>query len=287
MAEIGRPRQANPFSKISMAPAEYKKKKLQQENVGEQLNRLAGSEQDEKQFVDRKSHNKLGKDGFLKLLSHQLSNQDPLKPMDQKQFAADLAQFSQLEQLTNMNKKMDAMNNNAPQETKFYGASFLGKEIMTKGATVHYNGQDTQTDIPFFLEKAAKNVLVNIYDSKRQLVARIEGEDLGRGQQRLNWNGKQLDGVRATKDDYSIEVRAFDNEMNPFKAETKSTGVVAGVNFVNGETVLTLSNGKEVYLRDVDSFKLPSAKQNSATQQNVHGLKKNAAAQYNNINEQM
>lgn len=288
MAEIGRPQQANPFAKISMAPAAYKNKKKQQsETVGEQLNRLSGSQHDEQKFVDRKTHNKLGKDGFLKLLSHQLTNQDPMKPMDQKQFAADLAQFSQLEQLTNMNKKMDSMQDNVPQETKFYGASFLGKEIMTQGATVHYNGQDTQNDIPFFLEKAAKNVLVNIYDSKRQLVGRIEGEDLGRGQQRLNWNGKQLDGTRAAKDDYTIEVRAFDNEMNPFKAETKSTGVVAGVNFVNGETVLTLSNGKEVFLRDVDSFKLPKDKQNNGMQQKMHGLKKNAAAQYNNINEQM
>ncbi|OIQ16841.1 MAG: hypothetical protein BM556_14380 [Bacteriovorax sp. MedPE-SWde] len=285
MAGIGRPQQANPFSKISMAPASAKKKG-QDLTVGEQLNKIAGSEE-EKQFVDRKEHNKLGKDGFLKLLSHQLSNQDPMKPMDQKQFAADLAQFSQLEQLTNMNKKMDGLSTNAPQETKFYGASFLGKEIMTNGSTISYDGQEVKTDIPFFLDKAAKNVVVNITDSKKQLIAQIEAEDLGRGQQKINWNGKQLDGIRAVKDNYTIEVRAFDKDMNSFKAETKSKGVVSGVNFVNGETVLTLSNGKEIYLRDVDSFALPKNKQNDAMKQNVQGLKKKAASQYNNINEQM
>lgn len=287
MPEIGRPAQANPFANIQRGPKNSARVNQQGESVGEQLNRLSGSNFDEKKFVDRKTHNKLGKDGFLKLLSHQLSNQDPLKPMDQKQFAADLAQFSQLEQLTNMNKKFDAMGENATQETKFYGASFLGKEILTQGASVHYNGQDTQTEIPFFLDKPAKNVMVNIYDSKKQLIARLDAEDLGKGQHQLTWNGKQLDGIRAVKDDYSIEVRAFDQDLNPFKAETKATGIVKGVNFKNGETVLTLENGKEIFLRDVDSFKLPATKQNGATKQNMHALKKQAASQYNNINEGM
>jgi flagellar basal-body rod modification protein FlgD len=293
MPGIGRPEQANAFGRISMAPKNAKKNKASKEEVGETLNRLAGAENTSAgvKYADRKTHNKLGKDGFLKLLSHQLQNQDPMKPADQKQFAADLAQFSQLEQLSNLNTKFDKMDANAPQESKFYGASFLGKEIMTKGATISYDGETTQTDIPFYLEKPAKNVVVNIFDSRRQLVGQLEAEELGRGQQNLVWNGKQLDGQRATKDEYTVQVRAFDREMNPFKGETKATGVVTGVNFENGETVLTLSNGKQVFLRDVDSFKLPSQekanKQNNVTQQNMHGLKKAAAQSYNDINESM
>ncbi|EQC45516.1 flagellar hook assembly protein FlgD [Bacteriovorax sp. Seq25_V] len=259
MPGIGRPQQqTNPFARISKAPAQAPgAKKVNTNGVGEALNEIAGVEE-EKKFVDKETHNKMGKDGFLKLLAHQLQNQDPLKPMDQKQFSADLAQFSQLEQLTNMNAKFDKFGANAPQETKFYGASFLGKEIVTRGSSIHYNGQDRNVDIPFFLDQAATNVTVNIYDSKKQLIGKVGAESLSRGQNTLRWNGKQLDGVRATKDNYRIEVVAYDDQMNKFKAKTSSTGLVTGVNFDKGETILTLANGKEIFLRDVDSFKMPS-----------------------------
>jgi flagellar basal-body rod modification protein FlgD len=49
----------------------------------------------------------MGKDEFVKLLVTELSNQDPLNPMDGKELAAQLAQFSSVEQLMNINSKLD------------------------------------------------------------------------------------------------------------------------------------------------------------------------------------
>jgi flagellar basal-body rod modification protein FlgD len=51
----------------------------------------------------------MGKDEFVKLLVAQMSNQDPLNPMDGKELAVQLAQFSNVEQLININEKLDAM----------------------------------------------------------------------------------------------------------------------------------------------------------------------------------
>jgi flagellar basal-body rod modification protein FlgD len=51
----------------------------------------------------------MGKDQFVKLLVAQMSNQDPLNPMDGQQMAAQLAQFSSVEQLININSKLDAL----------------------------------------------------------------------------------------------------------------------------------------------------------------------------------
>lgn len=68
----------------------------------------------------------LGKDDFLKLLVTELQHQDPTRPMEDKEFIAQMAQFSSLEQITNLNNTMSSMSD-AAVFNKAY--NFLGKEI--------------------------------------------------------------------------------------------------------------------------------------------------------------
>ena len=86
-------------------------------------------------IIGRQTSQSLGKDDFLKLLITQLSNQDPTNPMEDTQFIAQMAQFSSLEQMANMNQqftKMTAMLNSSE------AMSVLGK-------TVELNVGDTTT----------------------------------------------------------------------------------------------------------------------------------------------
>lgn len=254
--------------------------------IGDSLNKAAGVKP-EARFVDRKQKETMGSDGFMKLLAHQLKNQDPMKPMDQKDFSANLAQFSQLEQLTAMNKKLEGLTANNVNEKKFFGASYLGKKVVTKGTTIEYTGDGKDTSLPFHLSRNAKNAIIRVYDAKNQMVAQIEKENLPAGMQTVTWDGIGLDGEIAPKETYQFNVLAFDDANEKFFAETRAEGTVTGVNFdENGETVFTLQGGRRVYLRDVESFSM-TGNNSDLRGKNLPALQKNAANAYNQTESQL
>lgn len=83
----------------------------------------------------RKVQRDLGKDDFLKLLITQLSNQDPTSPMENTEFIAQMAQFSSLEQMTNMNQEFAKMNS----------MLVSSQAVGTIGKTVDITLGDTKT----------------------------------------------------------------------------------------------------------------------------------------------
>src|SRR6056297_637361 len=80
---------------------------------------------------DQKSEearDELGKDSFLNLLTTQLKNQNPLKPMDNTKFISQMAQFSSLEQMNNMNSSLSQF---IKSQSVSQGASLIGKTVET------------------------------------------------------------------------------------------------------------------------------------------------------------
>ena len=75
----------------------------------------------------------LGKDDFLNLLVAQLQHQDPLNPAESTEFTAQLAQFSSLEQLSNINDNLKNMELFQTSVTNSQAVSYIGKEITAKG----------------------------------------------------------------------------------------------------------------------------------------------------------
>lgn len=71
----------------------------------------------------------MGKDIFLKMLVSQLKNQDPLNPLDGTDFAAQLAQFSSLEQLTNINSAIETLSGNMSALNGSQMAALIGSEV--------------------------------------------------------------------------------------------------------------------------------------------------------------
>jgi flagellar basal-body rod modification protein FlgD len=288
MPEIGNPNAArNRFQNVKMSTNAASKLAAQNTNnsnapkdIGKQLNRIAGI-REESQFVKEKDHNKMDKNAFLKLLSNQLANQDPFKPVDQKKFASDLAQFSQLEQLTNMNSKFDKAFNKAPDQHKFLGASLLGKTVLTEGTSIKVDEESSVENLPFYLDKPAKKLMVRIFDSSNNMIQQIDIDGMGKGNQSVMWDLNSLDGTKAMEGEYRFQVTGWDETFNQFKGQTRAEGRVTGVEFEGDEVLLTVDGGKKMYLRDVHSF---SDKPRAAAKNSP--LKQMASQKYNEISEQ-
>lgn len=262
MPSIGVPQnllEANPYSQIGIN--QLAKKKDEKENEQDIRQKVLGNIQgvsSNREHLYKKDHNKLGKDEFLKLLTHQLQNQDPMKPTEQHKFISDLAQFAQLEQLTNIRSQMDKNKANEQLQNRFYAASFLGKKVFTSGSTLNIKKPGQETPINFNLTRPAEKFQLKVFDKDGDLISISNGEKLSQGNQSLTWNGKTIDDSYAAAGEYSFQIKAWDENAQEIEVETKTSGIVSGVNFNQGEFQL-LVNGKIIPLNEVSMMETESA----------------------------
>ena len=195
----------------------------------------------------------MGKDEFLKLLTVQLQYQDPLSPLENEEMLAQLAQFSSLEQLENMNANLQnnldlnliltqVLNNTA-------AAGLVGKTVVA-GADEVVLDSSGSAEIGLDLETAAERVVVTIKDASGTTVRTIEAQDLAAGRNEVGWDGKDSDGRSLAEGTYTVSVEAFDGDGNALVARTLATGEVTSVRFKNGEAYLVV-NGQEISIADV------------------------------------
>lgn len=255
MPEIGRPvtPQQIQYKQVTMGPRNSVGGNNTQAQTREEIINKATGYRPKNEVFKEGPHNQMGKDEFLKLLTFQLQNQDPMNPMEQNKLTGELAQFSQLEQLANLNKKFDEGNKTKSMQDKFYAASFVGKKVVTTGSTLNLKNSGDSGDVLFKLDGDASKVLVRILDEKNNFMGEIWKEGMSEGSHQITWDGVALDGSPAVKGTYRAQVKAWDSLGNEVGTRTQATGVVQSVTFDEGEPVLTV-DGQKVYLRDVQSF---------------------------------
>ncbi len=97
------------------------------------------------------TNKELDRDAFLKLLTTQMQAQDPLNPMDNTEFVAQLSQFTSLERLESMSRSLDTLAMSTSSNTSAQMVSFIGKQITIArpDITLESGGEHTPTTIAF------------------------------------------------------------------------------------------------------------------------------------------
>ena len=179
----------------------------------------------------------MGKDDFLNLLVTQLQNQDPLNPSDSTEFTAQLATFSSLEELQNINSTLEDVGTSQAILTYSQAVDYIGKKIQALGDRV-YKAGDQIDPIEFNLSDDAAGVYVKIYDPYGEFVRDLSLGPMAAGQQSTTWDGLDLKDAQAPDGSYRYEVMAMDAEGNTVGVTPFTTGRVAGVYYKNGTAYL-------------------------------------------------
>jgi flagellar basal-body rod modification protein FlgD len=181
----------------------------------------------------------MGRDDFLKLLIAQLQNQDPLKPLDNQEFAAQLATFNSLDQLIGINQKLDGLGEQQRLVGQLGAASLIGKEIVADGNQIALTAGQPAA-LSYALDAGAARVTINITDANGKVVRTIDLGSREAGEQSTVWDGKDAAGHSLSAGVYTVQVNAFDVAGNKIGASGRTRGVVTGVGLNGGDVVLEI-----------------------------------------------
>lgn len=189
---------------------------------------------------------------FLKLLTTQLQNQDPLQPLDTKDFTNQLVSFSQVEQAIDTNKNLEGLLALMQSRVATDSVGYLGKQVEVDGAEATSDGGPVAWRYRLAGDAAA--VKVSVVDAAGNLVKTLTGKTAA-GLQEVNWDGTDGTGRAVPAGRYTLKVVAADGNGQAVPAAISRVGTVTGIEYagdepqlVVGGTTVPLSKLKGLYL---------------------------------------
>lgn len=191
----------------------------------------------------------LGQDTFLRLLTTQLQNQDPTNPVSNEEFVAQLATFSQLEELQGISDGLDSLYLVNTSMNNAAMTNLLGQTVVARSDTFHYDGEGTQT-VHFDAAGAATDATLTVTDADGTVVWSGDIGALADGEGSYEWSGEDLDGQPLPEGDYSFTIAATDADGDSVEVTGLIVGPVDQMSFEDGSASPTV-DGVPIELADI------------------------------------
>ncbi len=206
----------------------------------------------------------LDKEAFMLLLVTQFQYQDPLNPMEDKEFIAQLAQFSSLEQMMNMNEGMTTLTEATRSQELVNATSYIGKTVDVTGTSISKEtnastGDTTVSKMRYAIGDNTVKGQINIFDSGNNMVNSIALPAQSAGTHEFIWDGKVFGGAEASDGVYRLVPVFYDSNGDTItNYDTVVDGLVSGVINDNGIPYLALSDGRTTPLSEVRRVSEPT-----------------------------
>lgn len=192
----------------------------------------------------------LGQDQFFELMLTQLKNQDPLKPMQNGEFLAQIAQFSTVTGIQKLQESFGQLAAGMQSAQALQASSLVGRSVMLSSNSAAL-APDGSVSGAVELSASASSVSVEIYDAGGQLVQRLDLGAQPAGQVSFTWDGKNTSGEAAAPGRYTIKAQAASGGQSA-SVPTLVAAKVESVTLGGGQgLLLNLAGQGSVSLSDV------------------------------------
>ena len=202
---------------------------------------------------DSKKVDDLGKDAFLKLMITQLQNQDPLNPAKNEDFIAQLAQFSSVEGIQNINSSIGDLATSFKSSQALEASSLVGRQVQISSneARLTDNGEVKGT---ITLNSDVSDIKLSIEDSSGNVIRLLDIGSHQRGDVNFSWDGSNNSGTRMANGSYTLKANGIVDGQDA----QLSLAVGANVNSVtisqNNEMLLNVDGVGAIPFSDVKRF---------------------------------
>jgi flagellar basal-body rod modification protein FlgD len=183
----------------------------------------------------------LGKDDFLKIMITQMKNQDPTKPFNADEMAAQMAQYASVEQLQNVNQNLNKMQTDHQSSDRMAMTNLIGKTVtVDRERFPHTEGVNEA--LGFTLSRNASEVKIQVVNEQGETVL---DKDLGAqkaGEQSFGWDGIKSNTVSAKTGNYTFKIIAKDERGAPLPTNPKTQGRIIGVSFEGNEPAFLIGD---------------------------------------------
>lgn len=229
------------------------------EALGDTLNKVADPNYVNPSKKMRTTGNaELGKDAFMTLLLTQMKNQDPTSPLKSHEMAAQLAQFTSLEKLNNINEGIGQLRKDNQPDHNFQALAMIGKSVTMDNSKINRTETGSTHELRFTIPADAQKANVDIKNANGEVVRKMEMKALKAGSNQIMWNGKTDEGAESPIGDYTLAVEAFGSNGKKLSVQTKAEGIITGVNFTAHGAQLLMGK-QSISLADVKQISDPLA----------------------------
>jgi flagellar basal-body rod modification protein FlgD len=150
-----------------------------------------------------KKNDALDQADFLRLMTTQLQQQDPLKPMDNSQMVAQMAQLSTVQGITDLNTTVAGFQQQMSSDQILRGAALVGHDVLVPSSKFALESEGDAAGV--VAAPSAGIVTVDVTDANGTVVRQISVEAEAAGEVAFAWDGKDANGNRLEPGSYGIK----------------------------------------------------------------------------------
>ncbi|EGQ9829471.1 flagellar hook assembly protein FlgD [Vibrio vulnificus] len=176
--------------------------------------------QDSKKPTETTGKQELKQEDFLSLLTKQLAQQDPFKPVSNDQMIAQMASFATVDGIGKMNSQFESLNSSMTSNQALQASSLVGRDVLVPGAA-GLKQENTGMPAMVKLPQAMDNVIVRVENEIGQLVRSFEVGAKPAGDNRVEWDGNDENGNPLPAGKYKVKASGLlDGQSSDFPVST-------------------------------------------------------------------